>query len=558
MKNAAQAISVALQRRQEKVGSTASFSTDPMTFADNKQMIKIASPAWQIVYGRRGVGKTTLLANFARYITNNETDEKYCKSTSIELNSVEFTPAVHMQDNSQPPDELVAQVYFLYFIRRISSHLYDVFADRDKQSKFVRLFLKSDKKKYIEDLVEQIKLSAYKQIPTAFGAESKFTETSTESSDNSSTSKSEGGVNLTLGAPSVSANAKINTQVTLVGKKSSRVKSQVTIEKSLNAFLTNYQDTRNKVEELLTALGVDRLYIFIDEWSELDPDASSKVQPLFLSLIKKVFWKNPKFTIKIGAIRSQTRLNYRGKKTRIIGLESNADIFEIDLDEIYSTDEFDKSQFYEDLVFRHLAFCNNDLYEMQRKEIFEFYGVQYVRPIDTFINYIFKSRDAFENLISGSGSVPRDFIELFDSLAQSKQYSVTPPWSMREVKQAVHRHFVYHKHGINNLDEITHGILNKIMINVKKSQSSLIVLERTMTAKQRVAVIELYHRRLIHDVPQKEIPALLRNKFLFFYADFGLYYDVLREKIENINGDKVHKLLGSEVEPDIAQYLVQP
>ena len=102
-------------------------------------------------------------------------------------------------------------------------------------------------------------------------------------------------------------------------------------------FKFDYFRTRDIVVDLLDALKIEQLFIFIDEWSELDRSAVRNIQPFFAELLKKVFWNNQRFVVKIGAVRNQTKLITKIKRSGPIGLEPGADIFEINLDEAYAS-----------------------------------------------------------------------------------------------------------------------------------------------------------------------------------------------------------------------------
>src|SRR6185295_10992272 len=82
-------------------------------------------------------------------------------------------------------------------------------------------------------------------------------------------------------------------------------------------------------------------------------------------------------------------------------------------------------------------------------------GRTYLRPIDTFITHIFKDRSDFEMLISGAGGLPRDFIEMLDSLAKRKDYSVAKRWGRQDVQDTIRVHYTSNK--LPNIVGTAHG-----------------------------------------------------------------------------------------------------
>jgi ABC-type uncharacterized transport system YnjBCD ATPase subunit len=69
MRNPSLSISVALEKRPKLLPLRATLDcTNVKVFADNKQLQQIDNCNWQVLFGRRGTGKTTLLATYANYI----------------------------------------------------------------------------------------------------------------------------------------------------------------------------------------------------------------------------------------------------------------------------------------------------------------------------------------------------------------------------------------------------------------------------------------------------------------------------------------------------------
>ena len=363
------AISTALERRPKLLGLTASFKINRQIFADNKQLNKIDSPDWQVVFGRRGAGKTTLLATYAKYLTDSNptlTDSDPTAQASIELNVPDFTALVQSTSSGSIPDLEIAQIYFADFMKFISRHLLTVFLTANRESKFYRIFASSDKKQLIQDLVIRIHESTNEQEPSTIGGKRKYKRKRSSEERSEGSNSANVGLNVSL-STSLTPKATAKAGFDLKSANSQKSTDRVDEASGLTNYKFDYAKTRSLIEELLDALEIERLYLFIDEWSELDRSATTRIQPYFAELIKRVFWKNPKFVIKIGAIRNQTRFNLTAKKSGIIGLELSADIFELNLDDVYSRHELNKIKFYEELIFRHLSFCNPDLMAFQRE-----------------------------------------------------------------------------------------------------------------------------------------------------------------------------------------------
>jgi hypothetical protein len=266
-------------------------------------------------------------------------------------------------------------------------------------------------------------------------------------------------------------------------------------------------------------------FLSVIDNATLDRSATRNIQPFFAELLKKVFWNNERFVVKIGAVRNQTKLSTKVRNSGPIGLELGADIFELNLDEVYTNPAMNKTKFYEELIFKHLSYCNPDLNEFRQAEDVDFYGTRLIRPMETFITYIFKSRQEFETLIGGAGGLPRDFVEIFDSLARARDFSVSPAWNMREVKSSIREHCVKNKQSDIRDDRDVFGVFAKIIALVQSNNSRIILVGRNSSRKLLNIVGEFYHKRLLHDIPVLSVPVLIRPRYYMYSVDLGLLYD---------------------------------
>jgi hypothetical protein len=548
--NAKHAISAALQLRHNLLGFASNFQSPMDVFADNKQWQKLNSPDWQIIYGRRGAGKTTLLARYAQYITRS----RNIKSASIEINVPDFAAVITNGHGRSLRDVDIAQVYFADFIRYIANHLMKVFIDQNRDSKFVFMASNLRKDRYIHDLVVRIHNSTLDHPSIDIGAsrEGRRNKRLSHTQKNRNDSKMSGDVSIGVSGFDASVKAKLASEVSEQNNESV-IETEIV---RLQNYKFEYNVTRKLIQELLDTIGIDKLYIFIDEWSELDRTGNSMVQPYFAELLKRVLWKNPRFVVKIGAVRNQTRLNASTITKGIVGLEASADIFEIDLDSIYAGHELNKITFFEDLIFRHLRFCSPELSAFQTPGAYEMLGALYSRPLDTFISYIFKSRRELATLIRGSGALPRDFFEILDRIARAKEYSVDSPWTHRDVNEAIRGHYIANKQPGIGLNSDAEKVWSAVMSLVKTNDSRLVLCSRDANRRTMYGCAELYHRRLLHDVSPTDVPGTLRGKYFFYYVDMGLRLDLARDRIEDGEHEDACPLHGAETPHEVKRYVI--
>jgi hypothetical protein len=521
MRNPALSIAVALEKRPKLLPLRATLDCiNVKAFADNKQLQQIDNCNWQVLFGRRGTGKTTLLATYANYIAS-QFDKT--KRASIELNVTDFLSVLDNASLDVISDIELAQIYFADFLEKLCLHLFNVFSGDNQHSKFYKLFQLSDKKEYIQDLVLALVDSTKNPSPTEIGGKRQTTRTRTAQTSVGRRARAA----ASIGGKLSEKQARLSFEASLgsSSEANSKTETQTNDAIGLTNFKFNYYKTREIMINILKALEISQLFIIIDEWSELDRSATRNIQPFFAELLKKVFWNNKHFVLKLGAVRNQTKLNTKVKNSGSAGLELGADIFELSLDEVYTNPAMNKVKFYEELLFKHLSFCNPDLDEFREKEELDFYGTKRTRPVETFITYIFKSKAEFETLIDGAGGLPRDFVEIFDSIARARDFSVSPLWNMKDVKSHVWEHCVKNKQSNIRTDRDFFGVFEKIITLLQINNSRIILVDRNASRKLLNIIGEFYHKRLLHDVPILSVPALIRPKYYTYSADLGLLYD---------------------------------
>ncbi len=216
----------------------------------------------------------------------------------------------------------------------------------------------------------------------------------------------------------------------------------------------------------------------------------------------------------------------------MFGLELSSDIFQINLDRHYAQDDEGRISFFEDLIFRHLCFCNNNLKDFESESDLSEYNTPRGRPLSSFFEYIFKTKEVLKLLIHASGALPRDFLQLFDILAKNKNFSIATPWTVKDVVEATIAHFVTNKHSLIEKDEIAQKLYSKIIDRVTKNGDRLIVVPNSSPQETLMGFESLYHNRFIHDVSLFQIPSKHRNNYTFYYADLGLEIDANKKKKE--------------------------
>jgi hypothetical protein len=464
---------------------------------------QLHSGDWQVLFGRRGTGKTQLLGTlFERLSSPSEADDIAIFFTGFQFRA---SPV-----GGDVPDQLRGLGYFQCFIDDLSVEL----------SKRVDLLLQSSsvgsklsgsasrRREKAEKLGIEILMLA--QTGTPLSAYGLTKQGYGESSDRTTGSKysAHAGLDLSLLAakPAVKAGAE------RVTSRSSRTTTDLVFD---SPAVPRFSKVRRKILELLDQLGANRLYILIDEWSAMDSSASSTIQPIFAELLKITFAGTPRITVKIATNRYQSRFSNQAGRGAHRGLELGADIFPaVNLDRAVLNDD-DLLRFYEQLLFRRLSVAE------PRLAVFDPNGDG--TPDEQFLLSIFKDARAYRELVQGAEGIPRRFLRVFNALAERSNYRLRELWGASSVQEMI----------MATLDDDTdlayHSEASQLILQLQDlvvaTKSRIFFVDREDAPMLQNAIDELLEKRLVHEVPRNRVSANLRGHFDVYTVDYGLWLD---------------------------------
>ena len=335
-------------------------------YAGLETLDKVISIKDQIIYGRRGTGKTHLLKALQEKLLAD--DQKYLP-VYIDLRT--FKPTLESNN-----DLYYALIIFQEIVVEV---LKCVYVNLD--------YL------YQEYTVEQQKIIIDPQRRKILALLEKFNR----SFDGKSFTKmGETGFRVNE-VKKLATNLKIAKIPELFGSK--EVNKEIESEDEKIKYIS-FSDMSDAISELLEAVDIDRIFCLLDEWSEI-PETSQYILAEFL---KRTFVPK-KVTLKIAAIPNRTQLISENR----IGLEDGGDIFGFPLDNRYIYELYPEitKAFFNELLYKQLYLMAPQLYEI-------FYDNKEKRPVHNFIN-IFLANQALREILIASAGIPRDFLNIFIS-----------------------------------------------------------------------------------------------------------------------------------------------
>jgi hypothetical protein len=496
------------------------------------------SPSWSVVFGRRGTGKTTLLHALSNEIDRDGIERNAAISISVQNCIVDLPNSIS--------DELRALVYFEKFVTEIGLLLFRIYANRTApknwQRKIAALFrLNGGNRNFIQGLILKLATFAYNGI--SFGALSKKTTEMSETVTGSQSAEAGLGVGIDLADLAnpakfrLSADAAIRKNIETVGHT-----------KYVEERFIDFAQLKRDFSELIEAIGLDSIYILVDEWSYLDRSGARSVQPIFSEYLKRCFHGNSHFCVKIFAIKTEAKLN-EVRDGVPCGLDTNDDIRdEIDLDKIYVDNSINIENFYSELMFRRLLYCNKKLKVLADREDSH-------RPVDNFWELIFKEGGSFHGLTRASNGNPRDFVILFDRIAQTYDHKVDELWALNRVRTVIMEERINFQEREVAVNDHTRVLLECIRKTVAKTKRRTFFIDSNHSKLVDEALVHLYIKRYIHVHDKTMISYEMRKNFVPYFIDYGCYLDWIGVKNINLDDIALFKNI-DETERNVSDFIV--
>jgi hypothetical protein len=267
--------------------------------------------------------------------------------------------------------------------------------------------------------------------------------------------------------------------------------------------------------KLVQSLHGGSLWLLLDEWSSLPLD----LQPYLADLLRRNVFTVHGVTVKIGAIDRRSRFIVPGRHGSYLGMELGSDTAAtINVDDYLTFDNERREgrthaeRFFSEVLFRH---ASSFLAQHGEEVLFD--------SPDYFLDVAFTG-GAFSRLVEVSEGVPRDALQIAQ-MAASK--AVDRPMARAHVNLAASEYCYRQKEG--RLSRRAAVVLNTIIDQCAVAECRLIALRRDTQAASEV-VAELYDQRLLHRRRQG-VAGLegrpLTEKYDMFLVDLGSFMDLI-------------------------------
>jgi hypothetical protein len=272
----------------------------------------------------------------------------------------------------------------------------------------------------------------------------------------------------------------------------------------------NFGAVGTVMRKLVEKLPNKRLWVLIDEWSEVP----LPIQPVLADMLRRAIMPIPGVSVKIGAIELRSNFRISDPVTGNMGLEIGADISAaINLDEymVFENDEEAAIKFFRKLVFAHIKAA----LEAEKK----------APPKDEtqMLSSGFTQSATFDEVVRACEGVPRDAINILGRAAQRANDELISIGHVREASKlwyqgskdsAVSAH--------QNARDLLLWIIDKV---IKERQAKAFLLE---VGTKDPLIDFLYDERVLHllrkGISSKDSPG---KRFNVYAIDYGCYVDLI-------------------------------
>jgi hypothetical protein len=433
----------------------------------------------QIMYGRRGTGKTHALRYFCGQKNAEDDIAIYIDAQNIGSNGSIYN------DTTIPISERATRL-LVDICSAIHHELLEVFTDPD------RGFDISQVASLLDGFVD-----SFNETRVIGSAEAEQTQ-KLNSSDKLASSL---GV---IAAASASVSATLSSETTSQHEDSVRNKYSGTEE-----CWIDFSYFARVIRKLAAFFGKRRLWVLIDEWTTIPPD----IQPYLADMIRRSMFSVPNITVKIGAIEHRASFKKDLVSGGYIGFELGADIgAAMNLDDylVIDNDEERAKQFFRTFITNHTVSVASEI------------GVTIEDP-QKLISAAFTQENVFTEFVRSTEGVPRDAMHILCGAAQKASNSLI---SMQAIRASAYNFFQSEKYSAIQSNKENRVLLEWIRDEVIANRKTRAFLLPVGTVDP--VIDRLFDRRALHILNRSRSAAHRPGeRFIVYKLDYGLYIDLV-------------------------------
>ena len=275
-------------------------------------------------------------------------------------------------------------------------------------------------------------------------------------------------------------------------------------------FQLETQKISDYIIKMLKSMNVSLAYICLDEYSEIDKLSRYSIQGQVGQLIKQVFLKEKMFSVKIATIWNKSRLHIRGGN-RIEGIEYQQDIFAgPDLDIMFMENNIDVIEYFKKIIV-NTYILSEDIDNSMQQELADYFEVNLF------------GKTGFRHIICGSQGISRSFVIL------AKEY-ITRFINSRDgiLKLGNIYEIIRHQYFEDIRNKIPYfSIYKSINKFIEEKCYRYFLINNDDYVRCKRIIKYLAARGLYIQMPGHLTPRQIRDEYKLFIINYGNYLDAL-------------------------------
>ena len=303
--------------------------------------------------------------------------------------------------------------------------------------------------------------------------------------------------------------------------------SSITTETQLE-YRININEIRILLEQLLDACKIETLYLCLDEFTVVDKNATISLQTNIAQLVKDTFFRSQHIVVKISSLWNREKMQVRSFGTDRRGVELGEDIkWSIDLDEIFFNSQINENSFFAELIGNIIFFDNySNMYDDTKDSE---KNIAYQRDLsisagNSMIKKLFKTTNAYDQLVCGSQGIPRIFCNLINDCIMKTNKRNETVITFQDVRDAI-------------IDNYTQGVRKKlpdglellgaIETFVLEQKTRFFLMSIRDFQKIQGQIEGVVDANAIHQYPSANVDRRLRNRYKLFMVHYGNFMEAL-------------------------------
>ena len=467
-----------LSRRAESVDRAKLVET----FVDVGPLFTLLSSTdHQVIYGRRGTGKT-----HAILYLDSTARSKGSLSVYVDLRTIGSTGGLY-SDPNMPITERATRLLMDTLAAIHDSLLEQVLDSPDLDLQ--RLGPVLDR---LAESITEVVVTGTVQIDES-------------RTDSASAHRTDGGA-VSLSPDRVSAELRSERSTEASAQEASRV-----IRSGTAQHRVHFGRVGNALRDVVGAVSPRRVWVLLDEWSVVP----AELQPYLADLLRRSLFPLAGVTVKLGCIEQRTHLQLTGERGDYVGIEIGADASaDVNLDDfmVFENDPERATRFFQELIYKHVRSL-----EAEHAAASDF------RAASDVVQRGFTQRNTFDEFVRAAEGVPRDAINI---LSLSAQRALDNQISMEDVRAAAKVWYQRDKEAAASANAdaklLLHWIIDEVIAH-RRARGFLLRAD-----DQHPLIDALFDARVLHilkrNISSHDQPGV---RYDAYKIDYGCYVDLL-------------------------------